>query len=230
MTKVPVLVMLDFSKPFVIETYASGFAVGAMLMQEKHPMAFHSQVLGQRACLKLAYEKELMAIVFVVLKWRPYLLGKHFIIRTNKRSLKYLLAQGVIGPDYHKWVCKLLGYDFEIQYKPGQLNRATDALSRKPGRVECASLMAPQWRDWDKLKSEVGTDEFFSRIVQDLSQGTAAHSGFTLQQGLLFFKGLLFIPRSSYFIPTILAKFHSAPIGGHSKEAKTYQRIASELY
>ena len=84
MTQVPVLAMPDFSKPFVIEADASGFAVEAMLMQEGRPVAYHSQVLGQRARQKSAYEKELMAIVMVVLKWRPYLLGQHFIIRTDQ--------------------------------------------------------------------------------------------------------------------------------------------------
>ena len=108
----------------------------------------------------------------------------------------------------------MLEYDFEIQY----LNRAADALSRKLGRDECASLMAPQWRDWDKLKSKVGTNEFLSRIGVGFVSSTAAHTSFTLQQGLLFFKGRLVIPHTSYLIPTILAKFHSTPIGEHSKE------------
>ena len=83
MTHVPVLAMPDFSKPFVIKADAFGFAIRAMLMQEGRPVVYHSQVLGQRARQKSAYEKELMAIVMVVLKWRPYLLGQHFIIRTD---------------------------------------------------------------------------------------------------------------------------------------------------
>ena len=83
MTQVPVLAMPKFSKPFVIKVDALGFAVGAMLMQEERPIAYHSQVLGQRACHQLVYEKELMVIVLVVIKWRLYLLGRWFLIQTD---------------------------------------------------------------------------------------------------------------------------------------------------
>ena len=75
--------MPNFPKPFVIEVDALGFAVGVVLMQEERPIAYHNQVLGQRACQKSVYEKELMAMVMAVIKGRPYLLGRRFIIRID---------------------------------------------------------------------------------------------------------------------------------------------------
>ena len=92
MTQVHVLAMPDFSKPFVMEANASRFALGAVLMQDDKPVAFHSQVLGLRAREKSVYE-ELMAIVFVVLKWRSYLLGRKFFVRIDQKSLKVLFEQ-----------------------------------------------------------------------------------------------------------------------------------------
>ena len=68
MTHVPVLAMPIFSKPFIIEADASGFAVRVVLMQDNQPVAFYSQVLGPQAHLKSVYEKELMAIVWAILK------------------------------------------------------------------------------------------------------------------------------------------------------------------
>ncbi|KAL5550230.1 hypothetical protein UlMin_000406 [Ulmus minor] len=68
MSSVPVLAMPDFIKLFIIETDASGFKLGTVLIQGQQPVTYYSQVLGPRAHLKSIYEKELMAIVFAILK------------------------------------------------------------------------------------------------------------------------------------------------------------------
>ena len=79
----PVLALLDFLKPFVIECVAFGYGLGAVLMQDNKPLAFHSVALKGR-CLHLStYEKELLALVKVVKKWRHYLVGNPFFIRTD---------------------------------------------------------------------------------------------------------------------------------------------------
>ncbi|XP_031479936.1 uncharacterized protein LOC116250453 [Nymphaea colorata] len=93
MMSAPVLALPDFSKDFVIETDASDVGVGAVLSQEGHPIAFMSKALTVRAKPFSTYEKELLAIVLAVDKWRPYLIGRRFVVRTDHSSLRLTQEQ-----------------------------------------------------------------------------------------------------------------------------------------
>ena len=87
----PVLALPDFQKEFVIEIDASNNGIGVVLMQKGHPLAFISKVLSPKHQSLSAYENDLFSIVYAVGKWHHYLFGKHFVIRTDHNSLKFLL-------------------------------------------------------------------------------------------------------------------------------------------
>ena len=86
-----VLAFPDFSKPFIIERDAPGYGLGAVLMRDHRPIAYRSQALKGKHLHLSAYESELLALAIAVKKWRPYLLGRPFIVRTDHQSLKILL-------------------------------------------------------------------------------------------------------------------------------------------
>ncbi|PKU83997.1 putative mitochondrial protein [Dendrobium catenatum] len=230
MTTVPVLALPNFEQSFVVETDASGYGLGAVLMQNHRPVAYFSQVLSARARLKSVYERELMAIVLAIQKWRPYLLGRHFIVRTDQRSLKYLLEQRMVTEEHQRWLSKLLGYDFEIHYKPGLENKAADALSRCVGEIQELVVSVPLIVDSGAIKEESMLNEELRKIREDLEKDRSSHPGYYIEGGRLLYQGRFVMPRTSIHIPHLLQEFHGSSVGGHSGVQKTYRRLATELY
>jgi hypothetical protein len=148
MCTTPVLALPDFTKTFILECDVSRRGIGAVLMQYGRPLAFISKQLLERHLGQSIYEKEMLSILHAVDLWHPYLLGKHFQIKTDHQSLKYFLEQCSSSPEQQKWVTKLFGYDYEIIYKKGKENVAADALSRKyedEGTLFSLSLIVPDW-------------------------------------------------------------------------------------
>ena len=72
-----------------------------------------------------------MVVVLAVKKWRHYLLGNKFLIRTDQRSLKFQNEQKLMSEEQFKWATKYIGYDFDIQYRPSKENIVVDALSKQ---------------------------------------------------------------------------------------------------
>lgn len=127
-TTAPVLILPDFSIPFQVECDASGYGMGTVLMQNGQPVVFFGKAISERNSMKSTYEKELKALVHAVLHWRTYLLGRKFVVRKNHRSLRQLLQQNITSPSQQYWVSKLLGFDFEIEYKGLRTQQRTPYL------------------------------------------------------------------------------------------------------
>nr|KYP35812.1 Retrovirus-related Pol polyprotein from transposon 17.6 [Cajanus cajan] len=143
LSNTPILALPDFSKVFVVEVDASGGGIGAVLMQDHHPIFYISRILNLQQQSLSTYEKELLAVVFAIQRWRHYLLNRHFIIKTDHYSLKYILDQRLTTDFQKKWLAKLMEFDFSIEYKKGQDNVVVDALSRI-SPIECSSLIIQQ--------------------------------------------------------------------------------------
>ena len=120
MCKAPVLTTPDFTKTFIVECDATRNGIGGVLMQEGRHLAFESRPLKRKDLHKPIYEKEMMAILHALKKWHPYLIGRHFKVKTDHDSLKYFLEQRLCSEEQQKWVTKILVYDFEIIYKKGK--------------------------------------------------------------------------------------------------------------
>ena len=109
MVTAPVLALPDFQESFVIETDASDIGIGAVLMQQDRPIAYLSKALGASHRAKSIYEKEFLALIMAVEKWRQYLLRQEFTIRTDHKSLAYLTEQNLHSELQRKAMTRLMG-------------------------------------------------------------------------------------------------------------------------
>ncbi|GKD76875.1 putative mitochondrial protein [Tanacetum coccineum] len=170
MVKAPVLALPNFEQEFVVETDASGKGIGAVLCQNGHPIAYWSKTLSAKHQALSTYEKEFLAVVAALDKWKGYLLDRHFKIRTDHFSLKYLLNQKLTTPFQFKWLPKLLGYDYEIVYKKGSENVVADALSRmdSSGELLQISVSSVSSGVWDKVKDSWKNDLDTQNLIKSL--------------------------------------------------------------
>jgi hypothetical protein len=86
----PVLSFPNMKQPFEIETDASAYAVGTVLTQHRHPVAYHSETLSDTIQKYPTYDKEMYSIVQSCRQWKHYILGKETIIHTNHKPLQFI--------------------------------------------------------------------------------------------------------------------------------------------
>jgi hypothetical protein len=130
----PILQYPDFSRPFIVTTDASNIAIGAILSQgsigSDLPIAYISRTLNKAEKNYNTTEKELLAIIWAVKQFRPYLFGRRFTVVTDHKPLTWLFNVKDPGARLMRWRLQLEEHDYDIAYKPGTSNTNSDALSR----------------------------------------------------------------------------------------------------
>jgi hypothetical protein len=99
----PVLALPDFAKPFEVHSDASDYAIGGVLMQDGHPIAFESRKLNDAERRYTVQEKEMTAMVHCLRTWRHYLLGAAFIVKMDNVATSYLQSQKKLSPKQARW-------------------------------------------------------------------------------------------------------------------------------
>lgn len=225
------LALPRFEKQFIVETDAFGVGIGALLMQEGHPLAYISRHLKGRHLHLSIYEKELLAVVYAVQKWRRYLLSNNFIIKTDQRSLKYLMEQRLNTPIQQQWLPKLLEFDYEIQYKQGKDNVAADALSRVEGsKILHMAMTVLQCDLLKQIQEDYGNDEALQKVIQGLQRDPKFKKHYTWFQDILRRKNKIVVPNKVALRNSILEWLHGSCQGGHSGRDVTIQRVTSLFY
>lgn len=137
--RAPVLTFPNFKEPFYVATDASNVGIGAVLYQlpngrddtsKVHYVSFQARALHKHEKNYPAYKKELLGIIFALMKFHQYLWGRRFTLYTDHRPLTYIHEQKELPQIITNWKATLLNYNFECVYRPGLLNVIPDALSR----------------------------------------------------------------------------------------------------
>ncbi|XP_050374637.1 uncharacterized protein LOC126792216 [Argentina anserina] len=134
LTSAPIMAPPDWSLPFELMCDASDYAVGAVLGQrkDKQPYAIYyaSRTLNDAQQNYTTTEKELLAVIFALDKFRSYLLQSKVIVYTDHAALKYLMTKKDAKPRLIRWILLLQEFDLEIKDKKGSDNVVADHLSR----------------------------------------------------------------------------------------------------
>ncbi|KAK3027090.1 hypothetical protein RJ639_040922 [Escallonia herrerae] len=196
------LVMLG-NKPCVIPTissrageHASDFALGGVLMQEGHPVAYESRKLNEAERRYTTHEKELLAVVHCLRIWRHYLLGSSFIVRTDNTAVSHFLSQSKLTSKQARWQELLAEFNFMLEYRTGSTNSVADALSRK-AELDQVALMAMNAivradsrvaiNIGKKIKKALTRDPVAQQLLKLIESGKTRQ--FWQEDGLLMTKG-----------------------------------------
>jgi hypothetical protein len=170
-----ILVFPYWEKTFHVHVDASAIALGSILAQPgvrdlDHLIAFVSRKLSESEQNYNTTEREGLAMVYALQKFRHYLLGKHFNMFTDHSALKYLVNKPVLGGRICHWLLLFQEFDFEVIFKPGKLNAGRDHLSRVTNGEEPTNL-EEKFPNAQLFLVQI-IDEHFVDIIQYLSIGT----------------------------------------------------------
>ncbi|KRX71378.1 Retrovirus-related Pol polyprotein from transposon 17.6 [Trichinella sp. T6] len=139
-----VVTAIDDELPFTVGTDASHHAIAVTLSLLGNPVSFFSRMLSNSEQRHSSVGKEAYAIVEAIQKWRHYLLGHHFHLITDQRSVAFMFNNEQAGKAKNdkimRWRLELSPYSYDIIYRSGDLNTKADALSRICGSIQVENV------------------------------------------------------------------------------------------
>ncbi|RVW21501.1 Transposon Ty3-I Gag-Pol polyprotein [Vitis vinifera] len=207
-----------------IECDASGIGIGAVLMQEKQPIAYFSEKLNGAALNYPTYDKELYALVRVLETWQHYLWPKEFVVHTNYESLKHLKGQGKLNRRHAKWVEFIETFLYVIKYKQGKENIVANALSR---RYALVSTLNAKLLGFEYVKELYANDNDFASVYGACEK--TSFGKFYRLYGYLFKENRLCVPNSS-MRELLVCEAHGGGLMGHFGVRKTLDVLHEHFF
>lgn len=231
----PVLSCPDFSKPFVVQTDASSYGIGAVLSQKfedgEHVICYISRSLSRAERNYSTTERECLAVIFAIEKLRAYLEGYKFIVVTDHHSLVWLHNLKEPTGRLARWALRLQQYDFDIIHRKGKEHVVPDLLSRAVPEINTLAipnndrlLVTSHDRWYNKMINCVRKNPLRFpqwRVENDKLYKYVAERYANLRDDNELWKEV--VPKDSR--KTIIKQYHDSTISCHAGIYKTGQRI-----
>jgi hypothetical protein len=218
----------NFELPFEVHTDASYKAIGGVLVQEGHPVAFESRKLKEAEMGYSIHEKEMLVVIHCLLVWRVYLLGTRFIVRTDNTANTYFQSQKKLSPKQARWQEFLQEYDFVWQHKPGRPNQVSNALSRKHVDEVVAALSRVEYDFLDKIRELSKHDPTYLKVAVLVKEGAVCR--YWLEDGLLYAKGHQLYVLAGPIRRELLNESHDSHWAGHLSRERMFALMSRSYY
>lgn len=221
----PVLGNPDFSKPFYIQTDASDYAVAGILYQiineREKVIGYFSKKMTPNQLNYSVTEKEALAVLLSVEKFRPYIEGVRFHVLSDHASLKWLFDLKNPSGRLARWVMRMQQFDFDVKHRAGALNVVPDALSRDIASltigVQNGSLI-------DSVVANPGKFPDF-QIINGVLHKHILDQG---PMGDYRFGWRIYVEKSC--VKEVLKEMHDDVLAGHFGLFKTLARVRAKYY
>lgn len=255
LTNAPILQTADETKPYTLRTDASGYAIGAVLLQgekeTEHPVEYASRLLSPAERNYSTTEREALAVVWAVDKFRGYIEGTDVTIASDHQPLKWLMTLKSPSGRLARWALLLQPYCPSIQYIPGRCNTVADMLSRLPiepwdenERMDIGGIAVDMpSRGSGATREQQLKDDDLGTIIKAL-ESTADEDavkkwttrGYFLNDSVLYrYAPNVDSEEAQLVVPTherkeILRSYHDDPTAGHYGIQHTLHRIVTRYF
>jgi hypothetical protein len=136
----PIMGIDHLNEDFLGCTNACKEGLGGVLSQNGFVICFKSRKLKEHERIYATHDLELEYIVHALKKWRHYLMGNIFELRTDHNGMKYLFDQPTLNARQRRWLEFLCEYDFDINHIKGKENKVVDALNRRVNELHATTI------------------------------------------------------------------------------------------
>lgn len=232
LTSEPVLANPDFSKQFVIQADASDIGIGAVLLQgendDEHVIAYWSQKLTSAQKKYHTTERECLAVLEAIDKFRPYVEGSKFLVLTDHASLVWL--QNLRDPTGRlgRWALKLQSYDFDLKHRKGKYMVVADALSRAVDILDEPRPLSENDPWYNKLKKGIMTSPSKFPHFRISSEKVYKYCKKSKNEDQYLCTWRLVIPCQDR--ENIMQRCHNDPLSAHGGYFKTVDRVKRRYF